>query len=279
MPEFPSRVTKSEIYETGIVPVDGWTPVSFQNTYTNPVIVVTGQQGGDIDMATEKSRPIIRNLTSNSVELIVMNDFKATLPENVGYLVMEKGHHILDGLEVVATTYQVTDTSTQTINYGATISSAIPIDSIQEETPGPVSSRYSGLASDSYSVYWEDFFGTSSETSWSCGTVVAGVIAVESGQCQRFEAGIETSVTADPEAGKWRKSKQKAWYVNPVLFVNPFNDSGPDKTIVGRSDKNYHSVNVRPTETTTVDSEQGHATCDIPVVFFKDTTKAWRGVP
>ena len=48
-------------YETGIIEnVNGWTIVNLDNSYINPVVIVTGQEGADISLNVEKSRPRIK---------------------------------------------------------------------------------------------------------------------------------------------------------------------------------------------------------------------------
>ena len=62
-------------YETGIIEnVNGWTTVDLDNIYTYPVVIVTGQEGADISLSVEKSRPRIRDISSNNFEVIVTND-------------------------------------------------------------------------------------------------------------------------------------------------------------------------------------------------------------
>ncbi len=266
------------VYETGIVQnVNGWTLVALDTSYTNPVVIVTGQEGADISMDVEASRPMIRNVSSNSFEVQVVNDGTNVVEEDVGYIVMEEGHWTVDGVEVEAGTYSVSSAaSTQTVTYAETFpGNTVVIDTLQTECSETVSSRYieNSMGSSSFQVWWEDFSGLTSETnSWSCGAATAGYIAVELGNSSSiFESGIYDECTADPGSSDWCSITFSNSYAStPILFVNPHDVAGSDSAIVGRRSLSTTGVDLRSTESRTADAEQDHATDDMPWIVWTD---------
>ncbi len=258
-------------YETGIEEnVNGWTTVNLDITYVNPVVIITGQEGGDISLGVEKSRPRIRSIGSNSFEVIVTNDTGITVTEDVGYIVMEKGHWEIDGVEVEAGTYTVSDAASHTITFAESFpGNTVVVDAIQEETAVAGSSRYTedSMSSTGYTVYWEGYDDNS-----NLATVTAGYIAVELGSSSNtFESGIEQEVTEDAYDGLWEGvSFINTYSVPPVLFTNPIDSNGGDPTIVGRRSLSTTGVDVRCTEGQNQDTELDHATCDIPWIVWTD---------
>ena len=100
VPEDSPPVLKMEAGQLSIKHV--WTQVTLQNSYTNPVVIATalskkGEQGATVR---------IRNVTSNSFEIRVQewSYLDGThYWEDIGYLVMEAGHYVLEnGLQVEA---------------------------------------------------------------------------------------------------------------------------------------------------------------------------------
>ena len=260
-------------YETGIIEnVNGWTMVNLDNSYINPVVIVTGQEGADISLNVEKSRPRIRNINSNDFEVIVTNDIGSTVTEDVGYIVMEKGHWVIDDVEVEAGTYDVTSISPQDITFIEPFpGDTVVVDSIQEETEVG-SSRYTenSLGSTGFEVYWVEYDVYNN----NIGPVTAGYIAVEEGSSSNiFESGIEQEVDDDPDSGTWTSvSFSNSYSSTPILFINPLDDYGPDPCIVGRSNLDSSGFNVRVTEGQNEDTEMGHVPCDIPWIVWTEVT-------
>ena len=221
-------------YETGVEQnVNGWTTVNLNNTYNNPIVIVTGQEGEDISLDIEKSRPMIRNVGSNSFEVRVMNDTGAIVTEDVGYIVMEKGHWVIDGVEVEAGNYTVSDAASHTITFIESFpGNTVVVDTIQEETTVAASSRYTedSMTSTGYTVYWEGYDDNS-----NLATVTAGYIAVELGSSSSiFESGIADEVADDPDSGTWTSiSFSNSYSVTPILFTNPLDTNGGDPVVVG----------------------------------------------
>ncbi len=260
-------------YETGVVDnVNGWTTVNLDNSYNEPVVIVTGQEGADISLDVEKSRPRIRNISSNSFEVIVTNDVGNTVTENVGYIVMDKGHWTIDGVEVEAGTYNVTNTYPQDITFIESFpGNTVVVDTIQEESEIG-SSRYTenSMSSTGYSVYWEEYDVDGN----NIGPVTAGYIAVEYGSSSDlFESGIEQEVDDDPDTGTWSSvTFGNSYSSTPILFTNPLDDYGGDPCIVGRSNLDSSGFYTRVTEGQNEDNELGHVPCDIPWIVWKEVT-------
>ncbi len=269
-----SNINESWVnYETGIEEnVNGWTTVNLDNTYINPVVIVTGQEGGDVSLGVEKSRPRIRNVGSTSFEVIVTNDTGVTVTEDVGYIVMEEGHWDIDGVEVEAGNYTVSDAGSHIITFSESFpGNTVVVDTIQEDTTVDASSRYTedSMTSTGYEVYWEGYDDNS-----NLATVTAGYIAVELGSSSSiFESGIADEVADDPGSGTWSSvSFSNSYSVTPILFTNPIDSGGGDPTIVGRRSLSTTGVNVRCTEGQNQDSEMDHAINDIPWVVWTETT-------
>jgi hypothetical protein len=260
-------------YETGVIDdVNDWTTVNLDNNYDNPIVIVTGQEGADISLDVEKSRPRIRDVNSNSFEVIVTNDIGSTVTEDVGYIVMEEGHWTIDGVEVEAGTYNVTSTSPQEVTFiEAFPDNTVVVDTIQEETEVG-SSRYTenSMTSTSYSVYWEEYDNDGN----NIGPVKAGYIAVEYGSLSDlFESSIEQEVDDDSGSGTWTSvTFSNSYSSTPVLFTNPLDDYGGDPCIVGRSNLDSSGFNIRVTEGQNQDSELDHVPCDIPWIVWKEIT-------
>ncbi len=260
-------------YETGVAEnVNEWTSVTLDNTYTNPVVIVTGQDGADRSLGVEKSRPRIRNVGSTSFEVIVTNDTGVTVTEDVGYVVMEEGHWEIDGAEVEAGTYTVSDAGSHVIAFSESFpGETVVVDTIQEDTTVDASSRYveDSMSSTGYTVYWEGYDDNS-----NLATVTAGYIAVELGiSSSIFESSIEDEVADDPGSGTWRSvSFSNSYSVTPILFTNPIDEGGGDPTIVGRRGLSTSGVDVRCTEGQNQDEEMDHAINDIPWMVWTEAT-------
>ncbi len=260
-------------YETGIIEnVNGWTIVNLDNSYINPVVIVTGQEGADISLNVEKSRPRVRDISSNNFEVIVTNDLGTTVTEDVGYIVMEKGHWVIDGVEVEAGTYNVSSTSTQDITFIDTFpGNTVVVDTIQEES-AIGSSRYTenSMSSTGFSVSWEEYDVDNN----NIGPVTAGYIAVEYGSSSNiFESGIQQEVDDDPDSNTWSSvTFSNSYSSTPILFTNPLDDYGTDPCVVGRTNLNPSGFDMRVTEGQNDDNELTHVPCDIPWIVWTEIT-------
>jgi hypothetical protein len=258
-------------YEVGVVTnVNGWTTVNLVNNYVKPIVIVSEQKGNDTSLELEQSRPMIRNVGSNSFEVIVRSDNDNTVTGDVGYIVMERGHHVIDGVEVEAGNYSVSGTGTQTIYYYKSFpGNTVMIDTLQEECDNVSSSRYTEgtMGSDSVSgVYWETYPGDT----WECGTIEVGYIAIERGHSSnKFEGNISQDCGADPDSANWCSvSFQNSYSNTPVLFVNPLSSNDGDPTVTGRGSLSTTGVNLRSTESDEDDAEMSHAVEDIPWIVW-----------
>ncbi len=272
---------QSSLYETGIVEnLKGWTLVNFTNTYTDPVVIVTGQQGADLSFNVESSRPVIRNVTSKSFEVRVLNHMLNEVTEDMGFIAMEKGHHTIDGVEVEAGTYSVTGTSAQAVSFAQAFpGSTVVVDTAQNETfgggdPQAASSRFTSgsMTSTGYTVYWEGF-----DTDDDISPFTAGYIAVESGSSSGwFESGIYPSCDADPADGQWCDvSFGNTYDKTPLIFLNPVSESGGDPCVAGRRNLNSSGLQVRITEGLYGDSDLTHNAVDVPWIAWFDTNDNW----
>ncbi|MBD3262800.1 hypothetical protein GF374_00280 [Candidatus Woesearchaeota archaeon] len=273
----------SSVYEVDFVSdVNGWTTINLSKSFTNPVVIVTGQEGADISMDVEASRPMIENITSDSFSVKVMNDQSETVTEDIGYLVMEEGHWIIDGIEFDAGTYSVTaDNNDYAISYNQTFGNdTVVVDTLQTGCTEVVSSRYveNSIDSTGFTVWWEDFSGLTSEANlWSCGSATAGYIAMEKGaQSSYFESGEYDECAANPGSSNWCSvTFSNSYVLAPILFVNPIDEAGTDSTVTGRRSLSTTGVDLRPTESRTADTEQNHAVDDIVWMIWVKTGVFW----
>ncbi|MCD6108557.1 MAG: hypothetical protein J7J89_03690, partial [Thermoplasmata archaeon] len=271
-------------YEVDIVETSatGWTTVKLDNIYTNPVVVCTSQTGWDNHIENEMTgRPVIKNVTNNSFEVKFLDDEGKQHAVTIGYIVMEKGHHNISGVEFDVGTYTVdTAENIQTVYWNSPFSTSnvVVIDQCQNDTGRyPLSSRYveGSIGSKSYKVYWEEF---DANGGWPGGTLTMGYIAMEAGVYDGFEGGIidevsknigSNGVVEENDFGVLNFSN--IYNTSPILFVNPMDSNGPDPTVVGIYDLTQSGFKYLCAEGDNEDIEQAHATCDIPWIAMEKT--------
>jgi hypothetical protein len=261
-------------YEVGTeASVNGWTTVDLEGQFNNPVVIVTGQDGADTSEDVETSRPSIRNIQSDSFEVIVSNDQGDTVTEDVGYLVMEEGHHIIDGLEVEAGTYTLNSfNSPQTVSYqDAFPGSTAVADTMQEWCGTVLESRVTktSLSSGSYEIYWDEF----NSTSPTCSSPTAGYVAVERGKSNSlFESGIVKQCAADADGGGWCSvSFSNSYSSAPQVFLNPMGNDGGNPTVAGRQAISTSGFDSRAVESRDI-ADGPHTDLDIPWIAWKTST-------
>lgn len=270
-------------YEVGVEEVSGWTTINLRNSYTQPVVIASVQEGWDNRDEDELlSRPVVRNVTSNSFEVSVLDHEGDNMTTDVGYIVMEKGHHTIEGTEVEAGLYTQSGAwsgNTITFNTSFSSDSVSVVDTCQNDTGAyAMTSRYGTIDRNGISVYWE---GWDNDLWPGTTTLTMGYIAMEIGNYTYFEAGIEYSVDDDIGEGQGSSSAgiveeddfERVDFVGvydekPVLFVNPIASGGTDPTITGIWNLSETGFNVTCAEGSAGDDEQAHATNDIPWMIW-----------
>jgi hypothetical protein len=117
---------RTVIGETGVVQglQEGWRTITLQNTYNNPVVIAGPPSHNGKQPATVR----VRNITGNSFEIQLDEwDYQdgRHAKENVGYMVVEAGTHVLDsGATLVAGNQTQVNSQWQTVNFGTTFDAA-----------------------------------------------------------------------------------------------------------------------------------------------------------
>lgn len=263
------RLGRNIDYVEGVVSgVSGWTKVDLIDSFDNPVVIVCGQESGDVSQAVEAARAVVRNISSSSFEVNVYSADGSEVSEDVGYIVLEKGHYTLGGVEVEVGTYTTTgNMSAFSFNQSFGSSNIALVDTLQEETTHAYASRHleGSLTSTGFESYWESFDESQGSDS-DGGGFTAGYFAVRTDQSSSIiEAGLELDVDEDPDNDTWRNISTSNGYT-PIVFSTIPSEPGGDPAIVGLRSISSSGFDVRITEGYASDTEQGHATDDVPWV-------------
>ncbi|WEL23663.1 LamG domain-containing protein [Candidatus Nanohalovita haloferacivicina] len=266
----------SPFYESGIVEnVSNWTYVGLDGEFDDPVVIVNGQGSFDAGDEPRESRALVRNIGPEGFEVQNVNENDSLVEEDIGYIVMEKGHHTIDGVEVEAGTYN-TSGSTSSYNWNQSFgsNSINMIDTLQEETSHAYSSRVdtSSLDSQGFSIYWESF-DQSQGADQDGGGFQAGYIAYRTDQSNtRFEGDIYPNCPEDTDTGGWcQVNFSTEFSETPIMFANPLGTSGGDPSVGSFSDLTTEGVKIRITEGDVYDGEQGHVNVDLPWTVWTDS--------
>lgn len=283
-------VTPVAPYEVGIVSTNGWTTVSTNCTYINPVVIAQPIDGFETSTELEYATAVVTNVTSSSfdVQLYSGDTTKNSIAGDVGYIVVEAGYHTLsNGVHMQAGI--VTVDSYNAIDAGDTAYETITFPFSFDSTPSVVASANKDSAQDWVSARYE--VGTltnygvnlSLEIKESYGYApidaagnnvgdgtanILAWLAIDRGNATDMEAGFENDVDEDPESGDFLIIDFENTYTNPVFFGLLEENIGTDSTTVGRTNLNGTGVEVRPAEEVSNDVEQRHAADDIVWIVF-----------
>ena len=143
--------------------------VNLTNSYTSPVIVATAQYDNNtIPVVTR-----ISNVTGSSfqVRLQAAAPSGSVAADNISYLVVEEGDHVIDGVAISASTYNSTVTdennswSGQAQSYGQTFTNPVVLGQVMSSNDAD------------WSVFWDR--GTSRQTPPSATTLITGKTVCE----------------------------------------------------------------------------------------------------
>lgn len=255
-----TALDRQVIGETGVVStVNGWTHITTQHVYTDPVVFAFTRNQSDISGWVEQALAIITNITTTSFELAVVAPDNTFATDNVGYVVIEKGVHNLLGAIVQAGEWSYSGTAFVARSYEQAFA-ATPTVFIQlqdQTTTHWYTGRYtaSTLSASSISIQYED------ASNAFAGSATVGYLAFEQGTANSlFEGDVEASISEDPPSA-WHALSFTNSHTQPV-FMGILSEVGGDPTKLGTGSLSATGLNVRTTEETYSDAEQNHATND-----------------
>ncbi|MFT5527812.1 MAG: autotransporter-associated beta strand protein, partial [Pirellulaceae bacterium] len=188
--------------------------ISFQNTYTNPVIVAMASQrdAGTANLADDPNAAVVR--VSNVDPVGGTFDIRLQSPssgstgfpvqETVNYIVIEAGEYVLDtGAVLKADTAVVTGNANQTINFAGSAFGATPIaisQIVSENNAAFVKARHrAGVNTASFTLFLEEAAGQTQHAA----SETVGYIAIEPTVGTTagflFEAGTTTNSVTHAE--------------------------------------------------------------------------------
>ena len=130
-----------------------WQTINFTKNFTNPLVIAGPPSYND----SHESVVRIQNVTANGFEIRVQEwDYLdgSHASENIDYVVIEKGLHILsDGRIIEAGTVDLSDSSYQTINYQPQAASPVVLSSIlTNNDPAAATRRLRNISLDSFQI-------------------------------------------------------------------------------------------------------------------------------
>lgn len=281
-------------YETGIISTDGWTTVSIQGTFTDPIVIAQPIDGFETSALMEYATAVVRNVSSSSfeVQLYRGDSTGGSIAGDVGYIVVEKGNHTLpDGTQMQAGSVDISRYDSRgnnanrdftQINFSPTFSSAptFVATANKDSAQDWVSVRYQSGSLSGNSVTAsleidESYPGGQLASNVGDGTDnEMGWLAIERGTFDGIEAALTTNISQDPgnnsNPTNWKSLGFANTYSEPVFFAIASHHGG-DPTTIGRNNLSGTGVDIRVTEDTAANAEQGHATGQALWVVFEST--------
>lgn len=261
--EFAQVIGETHIFRD----VSSWQTISFNNTYENPYVFAFTLNQSDRGTVEEEALATITNVTPTSFALSVIAPNSSFITDDVGVLILENGTWNISGSNVQTGNWTYSGTSFVTRNFREAFSSdPTAFIQIQDQTTAWYTGRYDDgtLSGSSINIQYEDALNAFPDT------VEVAYVAFEQGTTtSAFEGDIEASVDEDPNAGDWRALSFTNSY--EPLFFGIVSDGGGDPTKLGIGSLTSSTVNIRTTEETFSDPEQGHATNDVLWMVFNNS--------
>ena len=278
-----SQIDENSKYEADIkTGVNGWTEINFDQSYIDPVVVAASQVGYTNGVENEcTALVVVRNIDSDSCEIKCINDEGNTQSTNVGYVIIEKGHHEINGAEVEAGRYDLSSTSSSgsTSFIEAFDSDSVTMAVTIQEDPGEyaIAPRYDEgtIRSTGFNHYSHEQYDRNS--GWPGGTMTFGYIAMEIGSHSGFEGGIDGDHNVD-FPNTWSTISFAGSYITaPIVLYGLIDHNGGDPTVTGMKDISNTGVKLTSAEGDNQDSEHNHAKSDLPWMIFSKTSSSGSG--
>ena len=257
--EIAPPATEVTIGESGTVSINnGWTTVNLNETYDSPVVIVGPATFAETDPTTIR----VRNVTSGSFQFKV-EDWKY-LPnrrhafEEVSYLVVEAGEHILDdGTRLVAGTTEMRTRWTN-VDFGTTFDSTpVVLSSANTRNGGePITTRQRNITTTGFDAKLQEEEASGPHTDETVGWIAIDQVVSTNGETQYEAIRTDDSFThrqkdidfTDPFAS------------TPVILAGMQTTDGGDPATTRLTAKDTDSITVFIEEEQSKNDETNHTT-------------------
>ncbi|MEM7456484.1 MAG: G8 domain-containing protein [Planctomycetota bacterium] len=167
-----------------------WKTVTLLQSFNNPVVVA----GGASRVGGHQGVVRVRNLTSNSFQIRFQEwDYLdgAHALENIGYLVVEAGEHILtDGTRLIAGTTSLTNGAFNSVGFGSTFGGTpvVLAQSLTNNDPGAVTDRIHNVSTTGFDIRLQEEEGSDQIH----GTESVGWIAIDQGSASSGDTSLNS---------------------------------------------------------------------------------------
>lgn len=237
-----------------------WKTINLPVSFNNPVVVAGGstRDGGHQGVVR------VQNVTSNSFQIRFQEwDYRdgSHTTENIGYLVVEAGEHILtDGTRLVAGTVSMTNETNNTFSYGTTFSSAplVIAQTMTNNDPAAVVERIRNVGTSTFQMR----FNEEEAADGVHGTETVGFIAIDQGTATSGDISLNAVTTGNTvtHANTTVEFGSIGGSENPVILSDMQTRDGGDAASLRHRSQTSTSVTVWVEEEASRDSELNHTT-------------------
>ena len=245
-----------------------WQQVNLIKTFTNPIVVVGPPSYNGSDPTTVR----IRNVSDNSFE-VQMDEWDYLdgphTTEQLSYLVMEAGSHILGGLRVEAGALTVKEGfQTQTLASGFSSSPIVLTQCVSYNEPSAVTTRVRNVSAESFDVRLQEE------------EAADGVHASESLHYIALETGVGSDAKWNVEAAssdnsfthQWKKVTLQGSYSNPLFFATMQSFAGNNTAALRYRSLDATSVELKVEEERSKDDEVNHIPEVVAYLVLSETS-------
>ena len=247
-----------------------WKTIKLPMSFTNPVVVAGGatRDGGHQGVVR------LRNVTSNSFQIRFQEwDYRdgRHTTENMGFMVLEAGiHELTDGTQLVATTINLTNESTRSVDLGTTFSTAPLVlgQVMTNNDPAAVTERIRNISTTGLQIQLNEEEAADGVHS----TEVVGVVAIDTGLATSGEISINAIKTGDSVTQRNSRINFGAIgdSTSPVIITDMQTRDGVDTATVRHRSQTSTSVTVFIEEEASRDTELGHTTEVVGVLALEE---------
>lgn len=249
-----------------------WKTIELPISFNNPVVVAGGatRDGGHQGVVR------VRNVTSNSFQIRFQEwDYRdgRHTTENMGFLVVEAGiHELTDGTQLVATTINLSNESSRTLDLGTTFTeSPLVIGQVMTNNdPAAVTERIRDITTNGLRIQLNEEEAADGVHS----TELVGIVAIETGTATSGDISInalktQNSVTQRNSTINFGSIGNST---NPVILTDMQTRDGADTATVRHRSQTATSVTVFVEEEASRDTELGHTTEVVGVLALEQGT-------
>jgi len=244
----PERVGESGVATFDQPGPDNWTAVTFENSFTDPVVVPGPAQYNGGNPTTVRGR----NVTSDGFELQIdewayLDDWHTE--ESVPWLAVENGTHTIDGQTVEAGTAEVGSDFTNVSLSGEYSNTPVVITACMSRSGSqPVTTRQRPPSQDGFDVRLQ-----TEEAAGSASTETVHYIAVDPDQSGPLVAWRQGQVTDD-----WSTISYDGFDSPPVVVASQQTFNGPNTATLRYRNRSAGSIDMFVEEEQSKDDETGH---------------------